>query len=357
MKNWIQKQNWKQILLLLLCLLIMIIILRLLGLNPFLWTIIHTLSPLLFSCLIVFLFEPFVEKLPFNRGFSCTLVYFGFLALLALAVLMMVPVIMDQGTQLVVEASALAREIVDSEAAVWVSHLDLDLRSLFSSGTAAALSVTRSLVDRISFFGVSFIGAYFIALDLNFFSRFLKRHLPRYEHWLLFYKTSSRVVYHYLRGISLDLGFLFVSVALLLSVFQVRNALFYAFMLAVLNLIPYIGATIGQIIILFAHGLATGQIPWTLGILLWLIQQAEANWVQPMIFKKVMNLRPIFTFVALLAGGCFFGMVGIILAPILAAVVQLAYRSYLFAKCTETVGTWESVWYNFDSFENDDEEE
>ena len=68
--------------------------------------------------------------------------------------------------------------------------------------------------------------------------------------------------------------------------------------------------------------------------------------VQPLIFKKVMNLRPVYTLIALLAGGCFFGMIGIILAPILAAIVQLAYRSYLFAKCTETVGTWETVWYN-----------
>ena len=57
-----------------------------------------------------------------------------------------------------------------------------------------------------------------------------------------------------------------------------------------------------------------------------------------------------------LAGGNFAGSWQY-LAPILAAIVQLAYRSYLFAKCTETVGTWETVWYNFDSFENDDEEE
>ena len=328
MKDLFERTDWKRWLQLLGCVLIVMIVLRMLGWDIVLMAVFHALSPLLFSCLIVFLFEPFVEKLPFPRGISCSLVYFGFLGLLVLGIGMMVPLVMEQGSQLLGEAGRIREQ----------------------------LAATGSAVDRLSFFGVSFLGAYFIALDMEAFGRILKKRLPSYQHWLLFYKTSSRVVYHYLRGLALDLLFLMITVSVLLLIFSVPNAVFYAIMLALFNLIPYLGATVGQIVILLAQYFATGQIPWLLGVLLWLVQQIEANWVQPLIFKKVMNLRPVYTLIALLAGGCFFGMIGIILAPILAAIVQLAYRSYLFAKCTETVGTWETVWYNFDSFENDDEE-
>lgn len=355
MKDLFQRVNWKRWLQCLGCLLITMILLRMLGWDSVLMAVLHALSPLVFSCLIVFLFEPFVEKLPFPRGISCSLVYFGFVGLLVLGIGMMVPLVMEQGSQLLNEAGRLRSQLAAAEFFNWAGQLDW--HGVFAAGYEAAMSATRSAVDRLSFFGVGFLGAYFIALDMEAFARILKKRLPSYQHWLLFYKTSSRVVYHYLRGLALDLLFLMISVAVLLLIFKVPNAVFYALMLALLNLIPYLGATVGQIIILLAQYFATGQIPWMLGILLWLIQQIEANWVQPLIFKKVMNLRPIYTLIALLAGGCFFGMIGIILAPILAAIAQLAYRSYLFAKCTETVGTWESVWYNFDSFENDDEEE
>lgn len=355
MKDLFERTDWKRWLQLFGCVLIVMIVLRMLGWDVVLMAVFHALSPLLFSCLIVFLFEPFVEKLPFPRGISCSLVYFGFLGLLVLGIGMMVPLVMEQGSQLLGEAGRLREQLAATEFFHWAGQLDW--HGVFTAGYEAAMRATRSAVDRLSFFGVRFLGAYFIALDMEAFGRILKKRLPSYQHWLLFYKTSSRVVYHYLRGLALDLLFLMITVSVLLLIFSVPNAVFYAIMLALFNLIPYLGATVGQIVILLAQYFATGQIPWVLGVLLWLIQQIEANWVQPLIFKKVMNLRPVYTLIALLAGGCFFGMIGIILAPILAAIVQLAYRSYLFAKCTETVGTWETVWYNFDSFENDDEEE
>lgn len=357
MKDWYRKTDWKRLLRCLLCVLCVLLMLQLTGWQQSLVKLIRTLLPLLFSCLIVFLFEPLVEKLPFRRGLSCTLVYFGFLALLAGIVSLIVPLFVQQGAQLIGEADRMRTIVAQSRLWEWMMTMNLDLSSMFSYGTQAALSMTRGAFDRLSFLGVSFIGAYFLALDLMPIARFAQRRLPSYQHWLLFYKTSSRVVYHYLRGVSLDLLFLFVSVSLLLMLFQVNNALLYAALLALLNLIPYLGALIGQALILLSRFFQTGQIPWLLGILLWLIQQAEANWVQPMIFKRVMNLKPIATWIAMLAGSCFFGVVGVILAPILAAVTQLAWRSYQFAKCTETVGTWESVWYNFNSFENEDEEE
>ena len=99
MKDLFERTDWKRWLQLFGCVLIVMIVLRMLGWDVVLMAVFHALSPLLFSCLIVFLFEPFVEKLPFPRGISCSLVYFGFLGLLVLGIGMMVPLVMEQGSR------------------------------------------------------------------------------------------------------------------------------------------------------------------------------------------------------------------------------------------------------------------
>ena len=58
MKDLFERTDWKRWLQLLGCVLIVMIVLRMLGWDVVLMAVFHALSPLLFSCLIVFLFEP-----------------------------------------------------------------------------------------------------------------------------------------------------------------------------------------------------------------------------------------------------------------------------------------------------------
>ena len=61
-----------------------------------------------------------------------------------------------------------------------------------------------------------------------------------------------------------------------------------------------------------------------------------------------MDVRPILTFAALFVGEALFGIVGVILSPILASIMQIAFRSYVHARSRDTIGQWEDIWYDFD---------
>ena len=67
-----------------------------------------------------------------------------------------------------------------------------------------------------------------------------------------------------------------------------------------------------------------------------------------MIFNKTMDVRPILTFVALFVAEALFGIPGVLLSPIFASIMQIAFRSYLHAKTKDTIGKWEDIWYDFD---------
>ena len=67
-----------------------------------------------------------------------------------------------------------------------------------------------------------------------------------------------------------------------------------------------------------------------------------------MIFHKTMDVRPILSFAFIFISDAFFGIPGVILSPIFAAIAQIGFRSYLHAKENDTVGKWEDIWYDFD---------
>ncbi len=82
--------------------------------------------------------------------------------------------------------------------------------------------------------------------------------------------------------------------------------------------------------------------------IVWSIQQIESNIIQPLIFNRTMNVRPLLTFVFIFISDAFFGVIGVILSPIFAAVAQIVFRSYLHSKTSDKVGEWEDIWRDFD---------
>jgi len=160
--------------------------------------------------------------------------------------------------------------------------------------------------------------------------------------------TMSNIVYQYLVGTFLDILFIVVTVGITLYIFAFPNALLYAVILALLNLFPYVGATFGLILIAIVGALSYPVFPFLAFAIVWTIQQIESNFIQPMIFNRTMHVRPILTFVFIFLSEALFGVVGVILSPIFAAIAQIAFRSWLHSKTSDKIGEWEDIWQDFD---------
>ncbi|MBC7462540.1 MAG: AI-2E family transporter [Thermoleophilia bacterium] len=108
------------------------------------------------------------------------------------------------------------------------------------------------------------------------------------------------------------------------------NPLPLALWMALLDIVPLVGALIGAapaIAVAFLAGSVTDGV--IMLVILFLYQQVENVWVQPAVLGKVVSLSPVIIFVAILAGSQLLGITGALLAIPLAGVVQIFLREVL----------------------------
>jgi len=97
--------------------------------------------------------------------------------------------------------------------------------------------------------------------------------------------------------------------------------------LGLMNMIPYFGAIVGAIGIALVT-LLTSNFYTAIGVVIYIIviQQVDANIVQPRIVGGSVGLRPIYVLLSITLFGGLFGFWGIFLAPPLMALVQMLVR-------------------------------
>ncbi len=121
----------------------------------------------------------------------------------------------------------------------------------------------------------------------------------------------------FLKATCLDFIIFFVASLLLFWLLGFNFVVFIAFFLAFTNMIPYIGPFIGGIPVIiygFTMHLETGYMS-VLAIAF--LQVVESNFIQPYIFKKQLDTHPIIVILALGIFGDWFGVIGMILSPLL----------------------------------------
>jgi predicted PurR-regulated permease PerM len=112
-----------------------------------------------------------------------------------------------------------------------------------------------------------------------------------------------------------------------LSVLGVPFAVPLAVLMAFLDLIPLVGATIGGVVI----GIVTLFTDFPLATIVWVIvlivyQQVENNVVQPIVYRRTVNVPPLAVIVAILIGSELLGVLGALVAIPIAATVQIVVR-------------------------------
>lgn len=99
-----------------------------------------------------------------------------------------------------------------------------------------------------------------------------------------------------------------------------------AFFVAITDLIPNIGATLGAIPVV---GVALFEDWWKgliMAIVIIVYQQAENSIITPKVFQKAIDLHPMLSFVVVLFFGAVFGVVGTLLALPVTAGVQIVLQ-------------------------------
>jgi predicted PurR-regulated permease PerM len=210
------------------------------------------------------------------------------------------------------------------------AQLGQSMESFLLSSGGFLVSAVGFITALFSILVISFFllleGDVFINLGLQLFP---EPQRPRMQRILT---QTAGAVSGYVTGnllISLICG---VALYVVLIVLGMPYAIVLALIVAVLDLIPQIGATLGGAL-LVAAGLFVD--PWkSLVLLAYFIiyQLVENNILTPMVYSQTIKLHPLVIFVAVLMGGLLYGIVGTLLAMPVAEVIRILGAEWLAAR-------------------------
>ncbi len=306
------------------------------------WVIVRAvIVPLILSLIVTYVLRPIVDlleayKVP--RGMGIALTYLAVLGVFAVTVVNLVPALVAQGSALLQQLpkymTALDKLIdhMTLVARVMPDGIRMGLeKAVGSAETDLVAGLSRSIKGVKGFMNGALMllmipfFVFYLIKDRAFFSGLMVRLTP---------KNRRDTVAKILAGIDESLGkyvrgqlliMLVVGLVTLAGylVIGMPFALFLALFVALTNVIPYLGPFIGATpALILALGISNGMILKVLAVNL-IVQQIEGNLLSPWIMGKSMKLHPLFILLAVLFAGQIAGIIGLVFAVPLLAVMKV----------------------------------
>lgn len=201
------------------------------------------------------------------------------------------------------------------------------LKNLFSSTGQIAASAAGAVVSLLTILTLTFFLLQGSERYLNAgVGLFADAHQPLVRRLLT---QSGGAISGYVTGnlaVSLICG---VTTFIVLLVLGMPYAAPLALLVALLDLVPLVGATIGGAVLVVV-GLFVE--PWKAVVLLIFVlvyQQVESNVLQPIVYSKAVQLNGLAILIALLVGGQLLGIVGALLAIPVAEIIRIVVTELL----------------------------
>lgn len=136
---------------------------------------------------------------------------------------------------------------------------------------------------------------------------------------------GTAVAQKYLSGLAVMIVFLWVMYGIGFSIAGVKNALFFAVLCGLLEIVPFVGNITGTSLTLLMALTQGGGSGMIIGILVTyaLVQFIQSYILEPMIVGSEVNINPLFTILGIIAGELIWGVAGMILAIPLLGVIKI----------------------------------
>jgi predicted PurR-regulated permease PerM len=137
--------------------------------------------------------------------------------------------------------------------------------------------------------------------------------------------SITRISQQYLLGLSKMIFLLWIMYGIGFSIIGVENAIFFAILCGLLEIVPYIGNITGTVLTVLVAAIHGANPSLLVGIIItYGIVQLIQGWVlEPLILGPQVKINPLFTIIVLVLGQLLWGIPGIILAIPLTAMFKI----------------------------------
>jgi len=316
--------------------LILLIVVALIFGKPF-------LVPLTFAALLSMLLLPvtrWLERKGLNKALStlaAIILLLVFVAVVFLFVGWQMSDIASNTTKLQETVSQKYEQVKDFVSQqLGVSHQKQDQlikeQQKTSSGTMTNMAtslmsgITGFLTDSLLVFVYIFLFIYLRGRLKGFIIRLVP--LKDRENAMTILNDTQQVTVKYLSGLFLMIVCLWVMYGIGFSLLGIKNAIFFAILCGLLEIVPFVGNLTGTALTIAMSLVQGGDMNMVIGILLvyGFVQFIQTYLLEPLIVGSEVSINPLFTIVGLVAGEMLWGIPGMILAIPLLGITKIVFE-------------------------------
>ncbi len=305
----------------------------------FLWFVRDIVGILIASLLLASLIDPFADwfaKRRIPRGLAVLIVYVILISLSMVMLLLMIPIVAEQGTQLLSNLNGYYDEASQSFGHLeqwsqqygFSENITGSIQSFqeWASGWSSSIfSTVTGVIGGIAAFVVILVLTFYIVVEDDkvrksfhhlapaqyqpYLSHLIKKIQKKMGDWL-----RAQLILSFLVGLLVYIG---------LSLLGVKYALLLALLAALFEVVPYVGPVAAVIPALIVGFGVSPVLGFSVLVVYIVVQQLENHILVPKIMQKVTGLSPIFSIVALLVGIKVAGLLGAILSIPLATMAAV----------------------------------
>jgi predicted PurR-regulated permease PerM len=281
-----------------------------------------------------------------SRGLAIAIVYLGIVFIPIGIALILVPPLVEQAVKLANNLPEYAQDLdeaFEENPQLREANEKYDITTKLEDVADDLVSRLGDAAGALADIGAGLVSSIFAFVTILVISMFMIGRGKAWRDALLEYRPpqqSERIrratdaianaVGSYIGGALAQAVIAGIAAWIMLVILGVPSPLPLALIMALLDLIPLVGATLGAVIV----GVVTLFVDFPTTTIIWAVfaiayQQFENYVVQPRIQSRAVELDPFLVVVAALFGGALLGVIGALLAIPIAASIQIALREWM----------------------------
>jgi predicted PurR-regulated permease PerM len=308
---------------------------------PVLKMIFTILLPFIVAAFITYLLHPIVEKIHeagLHRGLAVFLIYFIFFGGIGYAIYKGLPEMIKQIKELAENVPALTEQylgfidIIQEKTSAWPDGIQdrvnqgiVSLEQRLDQFLSNILNTILTMFSGIVTIAIIPFISFYMLKDYNTLKKVVWFLTPR--NWrkggALLLRDIDKSLGSYIRGQILVCSVIGVLSTILFLFVDMKYPLLLGAIIGITNVIPYFGPIIGAIPALIIAFTISSKMVLITVILIFVLQFLEGNILSPLIVGKSLHMHPLVIMLSLFAGGEIGGILGMILAVPIVAILKV----------------------------------
>lgn len=308
------------------------------------------LIPFILGGFIAFLLSPLVEKmeaLGLKRNWAITVIYVLFFGGIGFGLYLGFPLLIKQMKQFSDQIPELAGyykhlvQNIEASTSRWPDGVQLQMEERINDFELWLNGFIEKSIKLL----MGLLNFILVLLVIPFISFYLLKdiHLVKRAAWYMtpkkwrsnaieFMSAVNISLGSYVRGQMIVCGIVGGAAAVLFWIIGIQYPILLGAIIAITNIIPYFGPLIGVIPVLVIALLSSVNQAILAAVIVFVLQFIEGNILSPYIVGKSLQMHPLFIIGALIIGGEAAGVIGLIIAVPILAIIKIAVvhsRDYL----------------------------